>query len=582
MATINQNNISEYIKQGLIDPSKIKIDLNKTKTTGDNVHRWVTLQSAIDSGYDFNFDYDVEEIQTPTPTPTLTTLPEVIVTTSKNLNQLQEKINPYITPEQIQKQKENESHWYDYADRNFKDTFGVSPREVADFAPIVGDILTLGDIKSSLSEGNYGEAALAGGMFILPNVIEKPLKKLWKYGKQTIRHLKSPLIDQQTYLRYGNAHLLDRYGDQLSKELINQRNKQIVNRINYEHSKNLKDVISKHNIIEKDGKYFLNGNELNPESIELLQKAPIYYDFALSSGLDPTSKNTVKMFINKQGSAVRGISVINPKDRENYLINLNPKVLNIAGDRFQSRNGLYVSNSNAIGIHYGNAKSPNSGREGFIGQVYHDYQIDPKLSVLQQLEELSKKDVLYDKFPNIKYKDTKLIPRGYRFPDAGVHSFSQNYKNYSRKTFNASEKVYFQPQVLKNISYIEDNTIGPIGNWYKYGVDPDWQYFSRFMVNSPEVIQNYFKIADKVIDKVPNSTTNQLLEQMQNRYNKVLKQRQKIKRNLYLGGVGIGSTLLGSGAYFTFNSSQENDQKAINQDGQINQDNIYNNWEKLK
>lgn len=78
MATINKSNIQYYINSGLINPQKVKIDLNKTKTANDNAHRWVTLAHAIKSGYDFNFDYDVPEIKT----PKVNTLPEVEVTGS--------------------------------------------------------------------------------------------------------------------------------------------------------------------------------------------------------------------------------------------------------------------------------------------------------------------------------------------------------------------------------------------------------------------------------------------------------------------------------------------------------------------
>lgn len=58
---ITRDNIQQYIDSGQIDPSKVQIDLNKTKTANDNVERWVTLQSAIDSGYDFDFNYELKE-----------------------------------------------------------------------------------------------------------------------------------------------------------------------------------------------------------------------------------------------------------------------------------------------------------------------------------------------------------------------------------------------------------------------------------------------------------------------------------------------------------------------------------------
>lgn len=177
MATINQNNVSEYIKSGLIDPTKIKIDLNRNKTTSDPNHKWITLDNAIKQGLDFNFDYDVKEIETPT------TLPEVVVTKPKLVPK--KKINFNITPEQLEEQKENEPHWYDYATRNFENTFGVSPRSVADWIPGVGDVLALGDIKQSLDEGNYGEAALAAGFMLVPNSIEKPIRKATKWIPQS-------------------------------------------------------------------------------------------------------------------------------------------------------------------------------------------------------------------------------------------------------------------------------------------------------------------------------------------------------------------------------------------------------------
>lgn len=82
MVTINRNNIQDYIDYGIIDPTKVKIDLNKNKTTSDNTHHWVTLQEAIDSGYDFNFDYDDKKlVKKPVKEETL---PEVEVTATKN------------------------------------------------------------------------------------------------------------------------------------------------------------------------------------------------------------------------------------------------------------------------------------------------------------------------------------------------------------------------------------------------------------------------------------------------------------------------------------------------------------------
>lgn len=78
---ITRQNVNQYINSGQIDPSKVRIDLNKTKTANDNVERWVTLQSAIDSGYDFNFDYEIKD--KPKQIPKETMLDELVVVAPK-------------------------------------------------------------------------------------------------------------------------------------------------------------------------------------------------------------------------------------------------------------------------------------------------------------------------------------------------------------------------------------------------------------------------------------------------------------------------------------------------------------------
>lgn len=64
MVTITRDNAQYYIDQGILNPNG-KIDLNKTKTAGDNVHRWVTLQEALDKGYDFRFDISTPKKKEP-------------------------------------------------------------------------------------------------------------------------------------------------------------------------------------------------------------------------------------------------------------------------------------------------------------------------------------------------------------------------------------------------------------------------------------------------------------------------------------------------------------------------------------
>lgn len=58
-------------------------------------------------------------------------------------------------------------------------------KEVASYTPIVGDVMDVSDAVYEATQGNYSKAALYGGIALLPNILEKPLKKIVnKYSKK--------------------------------------------------------------------------------------------------------------------------------------------------------------------------------------------------------------------------------------------------------------------------------------------------------------------------------------------------------------------------------------------------------------
>lgn len=550
MATINRDNVQYYVDSGLINPSKIKIDLNKTKTAGDNVHRWVTLADAIKSGYDFNFDYDVKEIKT----PKVTTLPDLVVNSSSQPT-LETKPN--------------------YALKNFEDTFGVSARDAASFVPYVGDALDINDILNNVIGGKYKEAAIGAGMFLVPNIVEKPVKSLIKIGKRLKRHLKGTTVDITGYLKYGNAHSLDVKGQSLTPEIKAKQQSSIDRNFDKVYSDQLSNVLDKYNIVKTSDGFLYNGKLLSAEESQLLEKAPVYWDWATSHKVDPTSKDAVTLFIKKQGTGVRGVAAKDIDTGKQYLTTPNSKVLVIDGDRFQSKHGLYTSNNAAIGKHY---SENNRGHSSFTGNVFYNYQIDPNLSVLEQLEDLSKKDVLIDIISPIKFKKTYLMPRGYRFKDTGVNSFSQNYRTYSGKTLDASERVFLEPLQLSDISYHGSNAAQKQGDWYKYGIDEQEPYFSRFLVNTPSVRDHYVQVGKQVIDKIPTDASTTMFKTYQNRANQLSNKYKKFNRNMYLTAGGLGLVGGGVGMYLTHDfkdqSPEINSQKDIDIYDQSNWNNF--------
>lgn len=51
-------------------------------------------------------------------------------------------------------------------------------KELAYNAPVTGDVLSLYDVGKDIYEGNYGKAALGAGLFFVPNIVERPLRRI--------------------------------------------------------------------------------------------------------------------------------------------------------------------------------------------------------------------------------------------------------------------------------------------------------------------------------------------------------------------------------------------------------------------
>lgn len=87
-------------------------------------------------------------------------------------------------------------------------------KELAYNAPVTGDVLSLYDIGKDVYEGNYGKAALGAGLFFIPNFLERPLKHLYRKGKNVIKYLNA----KQRYQRAIDA------ADNLSKYTADKSN----------------------------------------------------------------------------------------------------------------------------------------------------------------------------------------------------------------------------------------------------------------------------------------------------------------------------------------------------------------------
>ena len=59
---------------------------------------------------------------------------------------------------------------------SFDGTYGLTPRDIYGMMPVVGDALDIKDIGTDLYNGDYINAGIGAGLFLLPNMVEKPFK----------------------------------------------------------------------------------------------------------------------------------------------------------------------------------------------------------------------------------------------------------------------------------------------------------------------------------------------------------------------------------------------------------------------
>ena len=92
---------------------------------------------------------------------------------------------------------------------SFDGTYGLTPRDIYGMMPVVGDALDIKDIGTDLYNGNYVNAGIGAGLFLLPNVVERPLKAAGRFllnkGKKAYNTTKDLLWLTKTYNNVGTG-----------------------------------------------------------------------------------------------------------------------------------------------------------------------------------------------------------------------------------------------------------------------------------------------------------------------------------------------------------------------------------------
>lgn len=71
-------------------------------------------------------------------------------------------------------------------DPQFMNNWGINlSREEAELIPFVGDGVSAAGVANDFAKGDYTKAGMNALWFFVPNIVEKPVRGLWKWGKNT-------------------------------------------------------------------------------------------------------------------------------------------------------------------------------------------------------------------------------------------------------------------------------------------------------------------------------------------------------------------------------------------------------------
>lgn len=82
---------------------------------------------------------------------------------------------------------------------SFDGTYGLTPRDIYGLMPIVGDALDIKDIGIDLYNGDYINAGIGAGLFLLPNIVERPLKMAGRFTKNLYTNSPKYIFDHLPY-----------------------------------------------------------------------------------------------------------------------------------------------------------------------------------------------------------------------------------------------------------------------------------------------------------------------------------------------------------------------------------------------
>ena len=296
---------------------------------------------------------------------------------------------------------------------NFEDTFGISGKEAAGFVPYVGDALDFYDIGNDLNEGNYLAAGLGIGALFLPNIIEKPLKAVYRRGKNLVRNFNKVRHYDASRARATYNSYMDKSEDIIEGYI--RKYGDVQGGTAKDRARGLREALADRDeqikkLYLKDEEFasFINAGNMQ----EYFDEAPEYAYFCFKEGLDPSLKTTANKFVRRQETSVRGVHSLSPEEAEKAVTvgyRTRPSTQR-GGDQITSRGGLYTSNSGSLGSNttvnvkgqkvekVGNRFTTplDRGGEGDLFLLHTDFGVDMDAAPLEQIRQFKNRSIDYD------------------------------------------------------------------------------------------------------------------------------------------------------------------------------------------
>lgn len=482
-------------------------------------------------------------------------------------------------------------------------------KNIAEFTP-VGDVIDIYNIGKDTYKGNYGQAALGAGLMFLPDVVAKPVKRLFRKANKWITAPKRAdklsdriLNDQQDLLKEENDikfHHRDNFEDRVSKEeqefiknnpdvATYSKQKRAAEEFKKAYEKERKNMRIQYSDINFEDYYKTLPLEKQKQFKQLINDDPLYMKFAIGQNLPFDSQDTVDRWIQKQRTGIRGVYSDIPNANDDILEPMFTltKPYNPGGDRLKTDGGLYVSNSMDIANRFSRSQTDKPGTAAYGYTSSKD--INRLVPIREQLAQLRRRIYPYDLFK--KFSDKSNIDLLKKHGYIGKQS---QYTTGQGEMLPAYETSYFSDTPGTKVVDVSDITTSDVtkdlaGRWGKGagGADvKDILYSPRVIANSfgdfvheyrtymdmlpakektgrALLPEQYWDLRDRVEEDSWKELETKLIP-FQRQKNNLLKAQNKVMykleprinknvNNIKTGAIGLGALGTGIGGYSIYN-----------------------------